>query len=330
MEKSKVIVYRKIPTRFLEKLQKHCDVAYFEEINEQNHDDFNRHLANADGLLGSTMKITNEILDRAPQLRVVSNFSAGYDNLPIDELTERRIIATNAPDALTDTTADMIFGLLLTASRRISELDRYIRAKKWHEEITESEFGLDVHHKTVGIVGMGRIGRAVAKRAALGFDMKVLYHKRTRDEKAEKQYGASYCGLSELLQSSDFVCLTIPLTSETFHLIGEAELNLMKKSAILINGARGAVVDQVALIQSLKNGTIFGAGLDVFEQEPLEHKSELLSMENVVLLPHIGSATKETRSRMVDHGIKNLQQALQGETPMNLLNPSVLETDGTV
>lgn len=320
-----VIVYRKIPDFLLERLQRHCQVSYFEEVTKENHAEFVAKLKVAHGLLGSSMPITTELLDQAPNLRVVSNFSAGYDNLDLKELTERNIIATNTPDALTDTTADLIFGLLLSTSRRITELDRYVRAKKWKKEIEKSHFGIDIHHKTIGIVGMGRIGRAVAKRAARGFDMKVLYYKRTRDTEAEDTLGAFYCDLPELLRTSDFVCLTLPLTDETYHLIGEQELKLMKPSAILINGARGGIVDQKALISALKEGTILAAGLDVFEEEPLPHDSELLSLENVVIVPHIGSATEETRNRMIMDGIDNLLQALRGERPKNLLNTSLFE-----
>lgn len=318
-----VLVYRKIPPVLLEKLTEQCRVSYFEDITQENRSEFEAQLEVAHGLLGSSMPITTELLDKAPNLRVVSNFSSGYDNFDLAELTRRGIIATNTPDSLTDTTADLIFGLLLSTSRRITELDRFIREQKWEGDIEKDYFGLDVHHKTIGVVGMGRIGRAVAKRAALGFDMKVLYHKRTRDTEAEKSLGAVYCDLPELLAVSDYVCLTVPLTKETRYLIGEQELKQMKPTAILINGARGAVVDEQALIKALKDGTILAAGLDVFEEEPLPHDSELLVMENVVLVPHIGSATEETRNRMVADGIDNLLQALRGERPKNLLNPSV-------
>lgn len=319
-----IIVYRKIPDQLLEDLQKFCNVSYFEDITEENCREFHQCLETASGLLGSTMLITPELLDRAPNLRVVSNFSAGYENLPLMELTKRGILATNAPDALTDTTADLIFGLLLSTARRIPELDRYIRAKKWRGEISEDLFGLNISHKKIGIIGMGRIGRAVARRASLGFGMKVKYYKRTRDLQAERQFGAKFCELSVLLEKSDFVCLTIPLTPETHHLIGWDELNQMKPTGILINGARGKVIDQEALIQALQDRIILAAGLDVFEEEPLPYHSKLLELDNVVLLPHIGSAVKETRIQMVKLGIENLLQALQGKIPDNLLNPSVL------
>lgn len=315
-----VIVYKKIPEHLLDHLKKYCNVTYFEEINEKNRNEFYEQLKTTNGLLGSAMKITTEILDRAPLLRVVSNTSAGYDNLNLDDLTKRGIMATNAPDALTDTVADLIFGLLLATARRITELDRYIRNGEWTANITKERFGQDVHHQTLGIIGMGRIGKAVAKRAAFGFDMKVLYNKRNRDMKAEEQLGVTYCELTDLLAESDFVCLTLPLSSDTHHLIGKAELKKMKSSGIIINGARGAVINQHALIHALKDGEILGAGLDVFEEEPLPYQNELLSMENVVLLPHIGSATENTREKMVEHGIENLLQGLNGAKASNMLN----------
>lgn len=321
-----IVVYREIPSFLLESLKKMNTISYFDKITGENYEEFLTKLQSADGLLGTSMKITKEMLDEAPNLKVVSNFSAGYDNLDLEDLSDRGIMATNAPDALTDTTADMIFGLVLSVGRRITELDRYVRAKKWNSDITKELFGLDIHHKTIGIIGMGRIGRAVAKRAALGFDMKVLYHKRSRDLQAEVEFGATYCELHQLLQESDYVCLTVPLTPETYYLIGEEELKMMKPTGVLINGARGAVINEAALISALKAGTILAAGLDVFEKEPLSTDSELLTMENVVLLPHIGSATERTRTKMVELAIENLQQALNGERPKNLLNANVFHT----
>ncbi|WDL87738.1 D-glycerate dehydrogenase [Priestia aryabhattai] len=319
-----IIVYRKIPVFLLKRLKREFNVTYFEEITKDNQKEFDEQLKKVHGLLGTGMKITKEILDKAPNLRAVSNFSAGYDNFNLDELTKRGIIATNISDALTDTTADLIFGLLLSTARRITELDRNVRKEKWEEEISKEYFGMDVHHKTIGIIGMGRIGRAVAKRAALGFDMKVLYTKRKPDLEAEKELGAIHCNLNKLISSADYICLTIPLTKETHYLINEEELNKMKSTAVLINGGRGQLVCEKALIKALKKGTIRAAGLDVFEKEPLSKESALLTIENVVITPHIGSATEETRNRMVAQGVDNLLQALNGEVPKNLLNPSVL------
>lgn len=320
-----VIVYRPIPEFLLERLREEFDVSYYQKVKDDNRRHFEQEVKETNGLLGAGWPITKAFLDNAPHLRVVSNISAGYDNFDIEELTKRGVMATNSPDALTETTADLIFGLLLSTARRITELDRFVRAKRWSGGIKKKFFGLDVHHKTIGIVGMGRIGRAVAKRAALGFNMKVLYHKRTRDMESERAFGAKYCDLAELLGSSDYVCLTLPLTSSTHHLIGEQQLKQMKPESILINGGRGPLVNEKALIKALKNNTIAAAGLDVYEKEPLPHDSELLSMENVVLSPHIGSATEETRTQMAVGAVENLLQGLRGDTPKNLLNPKVLD-----
>ncbi|HEU5140530.1 MAG TPA: D-glycerate dehydrogenase [Bacillales bacterium] len=318
-----VVVYQPIPEFLLEKLQQKFSVSHFNKVTDDNRSEFEQKVQGADGLLGAGWPITRAFLDKAPNLRVVSNISAGYDNFDIEELTKRGIMATNSPDALTETTADLIFGLLLSSARRIAELDRLVRMKQWNGAIKNKHFGVDVHHKTIGIVGMGRIGRAVARRAALGFNMKVLYHRRSRDKESERMLGAEYCDLPELLGSSDYVCLTLPLTDSTYHLIDEQEFNQMKPEAILINGGRGPLLNEEALVTALKNNTIMAAGLDVYEKEPLSHDSELLSMRNVVLSPHTGSATEETRTQMAVDAVENLLQALQGETPMNLLNPEV-------
>ncbi|HET7656784.1 MAG TPA: NAD(P)-dependent oxidoreductase, partial [Bacillales bacterium] len=258
-----VLVYRPIPDFVLEKLEQHCAVTYFKELTEGNQSEFAEALGKADALLGEGLPITKELLEQAPQLQYVGNISAGYDNFDLKEMTKRGVMAANAPNALTDTTADLIFGLLLSTARRIVEMDRYIREKQWYEAIGKELFGLNVHHKTIGIIGLGRIGKAVAKRASLGFDMKVLYNKRTRDEVAEKTLGAEFRDLPDLLECSDFVCLTCPLTDQTYHLIDEKSLSHMKKTAILINGGRGPLVDEKALVQALQNRQIAGAGLDV-------------------------------------------------------------------
>ncbi|HEU5140157.1 MAG TPA: D-glycerate dehydrogenase [Bacillales bacterium] len=319
-----ILVYNKIPDFLLEKLEQHCKVSYFEEITDGNQDEFEHELSNTNALLGAGLPITKDLFERAPHLRYVGNISAGYDNFDIEKMTEKHVMAVNAPNALVNTTADLIFGLLLSTGRRITELDRYVRNKQWTEAIGNARFGIDVHHKTIGIIGMGRIGQAVAKRAALGFSMKVLYHKRNRDFEAEKSLGATYCELKELLQESDYVCLTLPLTDKTYHLIDEKELLQMKSTAILINGGRGPLVNETSLVKALEKGTITAAGLDVFEEEPLAFDSPLMAMDNVVLTPHIGSATKETRTGMAEEAVENLLQALKGTRPNNLLNPEVL------
>lgn len=269
------------------------------------------------------MKVDKSLLDQAPHLKMVCNTSVGYDNLNLTDLAERGIMAANTPEVLNDTVADTIFGLLLSAARRMPELDRWVKTGQWKSNLGEEWFGVDVHHKVLGIIGMGRIGTALAKRAHLGFDMQILYHNRSTNEEAEKDYGATYCSLDELLKQSDFVCLMTPLTPLTEKMIGKREFELMKETAIFVNASRGKTVDEEALIHALETGQILAAGLDVFVQEPVQSENPLLSMENVVTLPHIGSATYETRLKMAMLGAVNLVAGLHGETPPNLIKSEV-------
>ncbi|MDY0406801.1 D-glycerate dehydrogenase [Virgibacillus sp. 179-BFC.A HS] len=269
------------------------------------------------------MKVNQEMLDRAPKLRIVSNISAGYDNLDIKELTSRGIMATNTPDVLTDTTADAIFGLLLATARRIPELDAYVKAGQWTAKLPDERFGVDVHHKTLGIIGMGRIGKAIAERAHFGFK-NVLYHNRTRNSDTEKELEATYVSLDDLLQQSDFVCLMAPLTDETIGLMGKREFDLMKETAVFINGARGSMVVEADLIHALQNKTIRAAGLDVYQNEPLPLDSPLLQLENVVTMPHYGSATQETRYKMAELAVDNLIKGIHRQAPPSLIDKAVL------
>lgn len=322
--KPKVVVYKKIPETVLSYIMDHCQVCYYEELDSPENPEFLKDLTDAQGLLGSNLRIDKDLLDRAPSLKIVCNVSVGYNNFDMNELTRRGIMAANTPDVLTDTTADLIFGVLLASSRRISELDSYVKKGKWEKLIGEDLFGLDIHHKVLGIIGMGRIGSAIAKRANLGFDMDILYHNRSRNEEAEKRYGAKRTELDELLSKSDFVCLMTPLTEETKNLISYREFNLMKKTAIFVNGSRGETVDEKALIEVLENGQIAGAGLDVYKEEPINHQHPLLKLKNAVTLPHIGSATAETRTKMAFLAAENLVKGLTGEIPPSLINRSIL------
>lgn len=317
--KQKVIVYRKVPNDIIENLTSQFEVVYFERLHEGNYQEFLKELQTADGLLGASMKINQELLEMAPNLKIISNISVGYDNLDMNELRRRGIKATNTPGVLVDTTADTIFGLLLATARRIPELDHYVKKGEWSGTIGESLFGVDVHHKTLGIIGMGSIGRAIAKRGHFGFDMNILYHNRSRKEEIESEFSAEYCELDALLKNSDYVCLMTPYTPETDKMIGERELRLMKRSAIFINGSRGKNVDEQALIKALKEQWILAAGLDVYEQEPIAKENQLLTLPNVVTLPHIGSATKETRDKMARLAADNLIAGLTGNVPPNLI-----------
>jgi phosphogluconate 2-dehydrogenase len=284
----------------------------------------NRHyLAEAHGIIGSGLAITPELLDAAPNLEVISTISVGYDNIPVDELTRRGIMLCNTPDVLTETTADTGFTLIMATARRVVELAEWVKADQWQASVGPALYGSDVHGKTLGMVGFGRIGQAVAKRGALGFGMKVLYSNASPKPAIEQQLGATRRELDELLAESDFVCVTVPLTAETERLIDAQQFALMKRTAIFINIARGKVVDESALINALENGVIKAAGLDVFEQEPLSASSPLPQMPNVVALPHIGSATHETREAMAQRAVDNIRLALQGEPPISLVNEEV-------
>lgn len=280
-------------------------------------------LANVDGIIGSGLAITPELLDAAPNLTAIATISVGYDNIPVNELTQRGIMLCNTPDVLTETTADTGFTLIMTTARRAVELAEWVKAGEWQGSIGPALFGSDVHGKTLGMVGFGRIGQAVARRGALGFGMKVLYSKASPKPELENELGAERRELNELLNEADFVCVTVPLTAETEHLIGAHQFALMKTSAIFINIARGKVVDENALIHALENGVIKAAGLDVFAQEPLPASSPLTKMSNVVALPHIGSATHETRDAMAQRAVDNIRLALQGERPISLVNEEV-------
>jgi glyoxylate/hydroxypyruvate/2-ketogluconate reductase len=317
--KPKVIVYKKVDKKVLELLAETCEVIYFENLDSENYPLFLNELEEAKGLLGSGLQVDKELLDQAPQLNIVCNISVGYDNLDLTALAERGIIATNTPDVLNDTVADTILGLILSTARRIPELDQWVKTGQWESGLAEKWFGVDVHHKVLGIIGMGGIGSAVAKRAHFGFDMEIIYHNRSRNEEAEDKYGAVYCSMEDLLKKSDFVCLMTPLTPVTVKLIGKREFELMKESAIFINASRGKTVNEEALIEALQKGQIYGAGLDVFVQEPVQKENPLLSMKNVVTLPHIGSATYETRFKMAMTAASNLVKGLKGETPPNLI-----------
>ncbi|MBT2787380.1 MULTISPECIES: D-glycerate dehydrogenase [unclassified Halomonas] len=277
-------------------------------------------LAEVHGIIGSGLAITPQLLDAAPNLKVIATVSVGYDNIPVDELTKRGIMLCNTPDVLTETTADTGFALIMATARRVVELAEWVKADKWQASVGPALFGSDVHGKTLGMVGFGRIGQAVARRGALGFGMQVLYSNASPKPALEKELGAQRRELNELLAEADFVCVTVPLTAETEHLIGAQEFALMKPSGIFINIARGKVVDERALIHALENGVIHAAGLDVFEQEPLPASSPLPKMPNVVALPHIGSATHETRDAMAQRAVDNIRLALQGERPISLVN----------
>jgi glyoxylate/hydroxypyruvate/2-ketogluconate reductase len=320
--KHQILAYKPLPDDVLAYLREHADV---QTVDSKDHEALVAALNDTDGAIGASVKITPAMIEGATRLKVLSTVSVGYDNFDVDDLTQRGIVLTHTPDVLTESTADTVFALILASARRVVELADWVKAGNWKESIGEAQFGVDVQGKTLGIVGLGRIGGAVARRAALGFRMNVLYTNRNPNAQAERDYGARRVELDELLATSDFVCLQVPLTAETRHLIGAAQFKAMKKSAILINASRGPTVDEAALIDALRDGTILAAGLDVFDREPLPADSPLLALPNVVALPHIGSATHETRHAMALNAAQNLIGALDGTLAINIVNPAVLK-----
>jgi gluconate 2-dehydrogenase len=326
--KPKVVVYKTLPEDVLAYLREHVALTVIPSEPGRSKAEIasalEQALLDADGAIGASVKITPAMLDGASRLKVCSTISVGVDNFDVEDLTRRGIVLAHTPDVLTESTADTVFALILATARRIVELAEWVKAGHWHGSIGEAQYGVDVNGKTLGIVGLGRIGGALARRAALGFGMRVLYANRHPNEAAERDYGARQVSFDDLLEQSDFVCLQVPLTPETKGLMGAAQFARMKRSAILINGSRGPIVDEAALIAALDAGVIAGAGLDVFEHEPLAADSPLLRMKQVVALPHIGSATHETRHAMARCAATNLVEALAGNLTRNIANPDVL------
>jgi glyoxylate/hydroxypyruvate/2-ketogluconate reductase len=317
----KVLVTREVFDETLDYLAQHCEVESNQTDQPLSPETLGQRLRDKAGVMCAlTDRIDRGILAQAPQLRVVANIAVGYNNIDVAACTARGVMATNTPGVLDDSTADLAWALMLAAARRLTEVENYIRGGEWTGWRLKQWLGVDVHHATLGIFGMGRIGQVIARRAA-GFDMRVLYHNRKRLGAAvEERLNATYASKEGLLREADFVVLQVPYSQETHHLIGAAELKLMKPTAILINSTRGGVVDDAALIEALKAGTIRAAGLDVFENEPKLHPG-FLGLKNVVLAPHIGSSTEATRRAMAMTAAKNLVAALTGSTPPNLLNP---------
>ena len=321
--KPKILVTREVFDETLAFLETHCEV----ESNQQDvalaPEALARKLADREGVMCAlTDRIDAQLLERCPRLKAVANIAVGYNNIDIAACTARGVMATNTPGVLDDSTADLAWALMLGAARRLTELERRVRGGEWKGWRLKQWLGVDVHHATLGIFGMGRIGQAIARRAA-GFEMKVLYHNRKRvSPDIEKRLNATHVTKEDLLRQSDFVVLQVPYSPETHHLIGAPELKLMKPSAVLINSTRGGVVDDAALVAALGNGTLRAAGLDVFENEPSLNPA-FLALDNVVLMPHVGSSTEATRRAMAMTAATNLAAALTGGTPPNLLNPGV-------
>ena len=324
MQKPKILVARAIFPEALAKLEESFDVRSNQDDRIFSPEELQKELSGVVGaLVAGSERIDANALAHAKDLKIVANISVGYNNFDVPAITAAGVMATNTPDVLTDTTADFGFALLMATARRITESEHWVRAGHWDKwSIVNNPLGMDLHHSTVGIIGMGRIGQGIAKRA-LGFGMNVIYHNRSHLSDAdEKACGAKYVSKEELLRTADHVVLVLPYSAESHHTIGAKEIALMKPTATLINIARGGIVDDAALAQSLKEKRIFAAGLDVFEGEPKVHP-ELLKLSNVVLAPHIASATEKTRRAMVDLAVDNLRAALDGKKPPSLINPEV-------
>ena len=313
--KPKVVASKPLPQQAIDLLREHCDLYVYDGDSPMPRERLLEELADAEGLITSGDRIDDELLGRAPKLRAVSTVSVGYDHFDLSAMRNRGVVGTHTPYVLDDTVADLVLALMLAAARRVPELDAYVKSGQWHRDEGKAGsalFGMDVHHAKLGLIGLGRIGESIARRAALGFDMKVYYYNRSRRPEAEEKYGAQYVPLEELLRECDFVVLMLPLTPKTERFFGRAQFELMKPSAFFINASRGKVVDEAALVEALRNGTIRGAGLDVFETEPVPPDHPLLALPNVVALPHIGSATAKTRFDMAMTAARNLVEALRG------------------
>lgn len=315
-----IFVDRRLPHDVLQYLEEHCTVKTWGKDEERNPEQLLHYLQDVDGFFNSSsVKIDNKLLDAAPNLKVVSTMSVGYNHFDIEQLKQRNIIGTHTPYVLDDTVADLVMGLMLSTARRIAQLDTYIKEGNWKGNEGKKLFGIDVHHRKLGIIGMGRIGEVIAKRASLGFDMDVMYYNRSRKIEVEEKFDLSYVSMDHLLEQCDFIVIMLPLTDESRNMIGKEQFARMKNDAIFINASRGGTVIEQDLIDALQQGQIRGAGLDVFAQEPLPSNHPFLKLSNVVLTPHIGSATEATRHDMAKLAARNLVHALQGKEDANII-----------
>ena len=316
----KVLLAREIPGPAMERLKGEVDLDCVPEGTKLTKKDLMARIKDKDGFISMLDNpIDGEVLNAATNLKVISNYAVGFNNIDVKTATSKGIVVTNTPGVLTNATADLAWALMMSTSRRILEGDKYLRAGKFDGWAPKLMLGYDFTGKTLGIIGMGRIGSAVAKRAS-GFEMHVIYHNRHRlSEQEEKDLGVEYVSLDDIITKSDFISIHAPLTDETRHMLGEKQFKSMKKNCILVNAARGPIIDESALVKALKEGWIAGAGLDVYEDEP-KVTEELLSMDNVVLEPHIGSATYETRAKMSDMVVDDCLAVLKGNKPANIEN----------
>lgn len=325
LNRPKVYVTRQLFDEALEILNRNAEVDVFDGVdNPVLRELILSKVRKVDGLLCLlTDRIDSEVIKKGSKLKVISNCAVGFDNIDVEAATRRGIYVTNTPGILTETTADCAWALLFAIARRIAEADRHVRSGKWiHAWGPRMFLGSDIHGKTLGIIGLGRIGSTVAKRAK-GFDINIIYYDIKRRRGLEEKLGVTFKSLGEVLSEADFVTIHVSLTEETYHMIGRRELSMMKRTAYLVNTSRGPVIDEGELYTALKERVIAGAALDVFEHEPIDPKSPLLGLDNVVLTPHIASASVETRTKMAVVAANNLVGVLRGEEPPNLVNPEV-------
>ena len=323
----RVLISKRIYTEAVEYLRERAEIEYHESDESYPPKELLEHLADKDGVVSQLTDLSDEVMAALPRLKVISNVAVGFDNIDLAAATRRGIAVTNTPEVLTGTTADLAFTLLAVAARRVGEAERFLRAGKWRGWGIDQFCGVDLHHATLGILGMGRIGRSLARRAH-GFEMKVLYHDAFRaPDELEQELGLSFVELETLLGEADFISVHVPLMPETRHLISRPQFSLMKKTAVLINTSRGPVVDESALADALEQGEIGAAGLDVFENEP-RVEPRLLKLENVVVTPHIASASTETRRKMCMMAAENALAALDGQRPPDLVNRALFPDEG--
>ncbi|WP_062354638.1 2-hydroxyacid dehydrogenase [Bacillus kwashiorkori] len=321
MRKPYVYITRKLPEPIVDQFRLFSEVKMWNSENlPVPREVLLEEASKADALLTMLSdKVDQQLLSVGKNLKVIANLAVGFDNIDVIEATKRGVAVCNTPDILTDTTADLVFSLILMTARKLVEAVDCVKSGEWKSWSPLFMAGADVHHKTIGIVGMGKIGEAVAKRA-LGFDMKVLYHNRNRKVEAEQTLGVTYQSFNDLVSESDFVVCLTPLTEETKGMFNKETFRKMKHAAFFINASRGAVAVEKDLVDALKNGEIAGAGLDVFVKEPIDLDHPLLQLENVVALPHIGSASVETRLAMMKRCCQNIELILNGKQPLNVLN----------
>lgn len=324
----RIFVTRQIPGNGIKRLQESFDVDVWEPEQPPTKAEIVSRAKGCYGLITLLSdRIDKNVISALPSLKIIAQYAVGYDNIDLAEATRRRVVVTNTPDVLTEATADLTWTLLMSAARRVTEADRYVREGRWQFAWgPELLLGADVFGKTLGIIGMGRIGSAVARRAK-GFGMRILYNSRSITDSTrsvEDTLGATRSELKAILRESDFITIHVPLTNETRNLISRDELRLMKPTAVLVNTSRGAVVNEQALYESLSRKEIFAAGLDVFEIEPTPRTNPLLSLDNAILLPHIGSATTSARSKMGEMCAENILDLRRGERPANIVNPQAM------